>query len=284
MVDGRIKTFLKLCEVMNYRKTAELLHMTQPAVTQHIKFLEKEYGCRLFNYDKRVLTMTEQAVILRDYAENIMYQEQKAKSRINEHSGHNLKIGATRTIGGYVIKQQLLNYLSDENNIISVEIDNTEHLLELLSKGEIDFALIEGFFDRKKYACQLYRREPFIGICGRKHPFAGKTVPLEQLWQEHLFLREEGSGTRDIFQQLLMEHNHSVSEFHRITTISDFGLMIGLLLDTQGITFAYRAVLDTSRDLKPFYIEGFEATREFNYVFLNNSFSLGAVKVFDSYR
>ena len=48
MIDTRIETFLTLCRVMNYRKTAELLNMTQPAVTQHIHFLEEQYGCKLF--------------------------------------------------------------------------------------------------------------------------------------------------------------------------------------------------------------------------------------------
>ena len=44
MIDTRVETFLTLCRVMNYRRTAELLHMTQPAVTQHIHFLEARYG------------------------------------------------------------------------------------------------------------------------------------------------------------------------------------------------------------------------------------------------
>ena len=50
MLDSRIYTFLKLCDVMNYRITAEELNMTQPAVTQHIKFLENYYGCNFFKY------------------------------------------------------------------------------------------------------------------------------------------------------------------------------------------------------------------------------------------
>lgn len=53
MLDHRTKTFMTVCNVMNYREAAELLHITQPAVTQHIQFLEKEYGCRLFLYENR---------------------------------------------------------------------------------------------------------------------------------------------------------------------------------------------------------------------------------------
>lgn len=55
MIDYRVKTFLALCDFMNYRKTAQILNMTQPAVTQHIHFLENQYGCKLFDYDRHSL-------------------------------------------------------------------------------------------------------------------------------------------------------------------------------------------------------------------------------------
>ena len=58
MLDHRTETFMAVCSVMNYREAAELLHITQPAVTQHIQFLEKEYGCRLFLYENRKLIKT----------------------------------------------------------------------------------------------------------------------------------------------------------------------------------------------------------------------------------
>lgn len=52
MLDYRIDTFLTLCESMNYRKTAEILHISQPAVTQQIHYLENQYGQKLFQIRK----------------------------------------------------------------------------------------------------------------------------------------------------------------------------------------------------------------------------------------
>ena len=59
MLDYRIDTFLQLYQERNYRKTAESLGMTQPGVTQHIQFLEKQYGVKLFHYDGHQLTCTK---------------------------------------------------------------------------------------------------------------------------------------------------------------------------------------------------------------------------------
>lgn len=284
MIDSRIETFLTLCKVMNYRKTAEMLNMTQPAVTQHIHFLESLYGCKLFIYNRKTLTMTEEAKVLKEYAENVQYQERKLKAKLHEPVGHSLSIGATKTIGEYVIVEQVSNYLKKPTNQISIEVDNTEHLLERLSDGEIDFALIEGFFDRRQFAAKLYQKESFVGLCGNTHRFAGRCLPLDEIWDETIILREDGSGTRNIAEQLLFEHNHTFSEFKRIITISNFGLMSRLLEKGEGITFAYRAIKECNPHLAEFKIEGWDVEREFNYVFLDTPSSRQAVEYFESFR
>lgn len=191
MIDSRIKTFLTLCKVMNYRKTAEILNMTQPAVTQHIHYLEEEYECRLFIYDRRSLKMTPEAEILKKYAENVIYQDKKLRCELTQNGRVMLSVGATKTIGEYVISDHVSSFLSNPNNSISINVDNTENLILLLSEGKIDFALIEGFFDQSRFASKLYRNEPFVGLCGANHPFADRIVSLDEIWNEHLILREE---------------------------------------------------------------------------------------------
>lgn len=283
MIDTRIQTFLTLCRVMNYRRTAELLNMTQPAVTQHIHFLEEQYGCKLFHYDRRTLTMTREAELLQRYAENVLYQEKKLKTELTQNKGVSLSIGATKTIGEYVIGDHVSAFLSDPDHHISVTVENTETLLTDLSAGKIDFALIEGYFDRSRYASRLYRKEPFVGLCGKGHIFANKNIPIDKIWDQNLLLREEGSGTRDILGQLLAESNHSFSEFERITTISNFGLITRLLENNNCITFAYHAVGETNSSLSEFHVMGWDISREFNYVYLDTPFSEYAVDVFSGY-
>lgn len=282
MIDTRLETFLTLCRVMNYRITAELLNMTQPAVTQHIHFLEEQYGCKLFMYDRRTLTMTKEAELLRRYAENVLYQEKKLKAELAQGDGLALSIGATKTIGDYVIWEHISAFLSDEKNSISVNVENTEMLLSQLSAGKLDFALIEGYFDRSRYASRLYRKEPFVGLCGKDHPFANKTIPIDNIWRENLIIREEGSGTRNILEQLLAESNHALSAFQRLTTISNFGLITRLLANNNCITFAYRAVGENNTSLAEFYVAGWNIAREFNYVYLDTPYSEYAVEIFEN--
>ena len=103
MLDYRIDTFLTLCESMNYRKTAEILHISQPAVTQQIHFLENQYGRRLFLYENRRLVKTEAAVVLEKYARAAKLQERDLLQKLEGSPIHTLRIGATKSIGDYII-------------------------------------------------------------------------------------------------------------------------------------------------------------------------------------
>ena len=58
MLDYRLETFLVLAQVLNFTKTAEILHITQPAVSQHIKALESLYGVKLFHYEGKRLSLS----------------------------------------------------------------------------------------------------------------------------------------------------------------------------------------------------------------------------------
>lgn len=81
MLDFRIYTFLELCKTLSYTKTAENLHMTQPAVTQHIKFLEEFYKNKLFLYSGRTLSLTEYGKLLYRYLVAMNSDSEKIKEK-----------------------------------------------------------------------------------------------------------------------------------------------------------------------------------------------------------
>jgi len=284
MLDYKMHTFLMLCETMNYTLAAQRLHITQPAVTQHIRALEAQYDCKLFTYDGKKLNKTPQGELLERSGHAMRYQEAQTLAQMHNTRGRHLSIGATKSIGEFVIPDQLGRYLASPDHTLRVEVDNTEKILALIDKGELDFALIEGFFNKTEYDSRLYRKEPFVGLCSNDHPFAGKTVSLKQLFRENLFLREEGSGTRKILEDVLAEYNHTVQDFSRVTCISNFGLLEQLLSSGIGITFAYAAIAENNPKLTQFQVENWDVHREFNYVYLKNVGAEGLIDYFEQYR
>lgn len=268
MLDYRIDTFLTLCEQMNYRKTAEMLHISQPAVTQQIHYLENQYGQKLFAYENRRLVKTEAAAILEQYARAAKLQQQDLLQKLESSPIQVLRVGATKTIGDYYLKADIRRYLKSPDNALTLIVDNTVHLLKLLEENELDFAVVEGYFDKTRFDSILLRREPFVGICRKDHPFAGREVTMEELLQQTIIHREAGSGTRAILEQELRGYNESLQRFRRHICISSFNIILDLVKQGFGVSFVYNILADSDPALAKFSIRGETVVREFNVVYL----------------
>ena len=280
MLDYRIDTFLTLCEQMNYRKTAEMLHISQPAVTQQIHYLENQYGQKLFAYENRRLVKTEAAAILEQYARAVKLQQQDLLQKLESSPIHTLRVGATKTIGDYYLKADIRRYLKSPDNALTLIVDNTEHLLRLLEENELDFAVVEGFFDKTRFDSILLRREPFVGICRKDHPFAGREVTMEELLKETIIHREAGSGTRAILEQELRGYNESLQRFQRHICISSFNIILDLVKQGFGVSFVYNILADSDLGLAKFSIRGESVVREFNVVYLKYADMEEKIKLF----
>ena len=228
--------------------------------------------------------MTPEAATILQSIHSINYQEKKLQRTLKTHKGNFLTLGATKTIGEYVIAHHVEHFLRNIENQISIEIDNTKRILNLLDYGEIDFALVEGYFDSSQYESRLYQKENFVGFCSKNHPFADRIITLKELFRENIIVREKGSGTRSILEQLLQEKNHSLTEFSRVTSIGNFRLLQHLVTAGCGITFAYRSAGKTNDNITTFQVDTWNITREFYYVFLPNTFARQMVELFEGYR
>lgn len=277
MLDFRHETFLALCRIKSYTKTAEALHLTQPAVSQHIKALEAHYGNRLFTYADKTLSLTEHGDLLYQFASTIASDSDTLAEMLRKKvlSAPPLRFGATLSIGQYImpeILEQLLVRRPDTP--VSMLVENTHHLLDKLNRGDIQFALIEGLFDKAAYHAELFATEPFVAVCAKDSPLANKPLPLRELTESRLIIREQGSGTREIFEHLLQKHNLSVSSFSKLTEIGNMEAIKQLVKSGLGITFLYRAAArkELARgELRELHVTDLDARHELNFVFPKNS-------------
>ncbi len=268
-MDRKLETFLTVCRTMNYRMAAEELNLTQPAVTKQIHALEDEYQAEFFHYDGRRLHKTEKGMILESYARSLFSNYEEMKLAMQGQERLHLRVGATKTIGDYVLLPSILSYLQEDGHELTLTVDNTEHLLHMLDENELDFALVEGTFDKKRYAHRLLREEPFVGVCAK-----GKKKPIrrmEDLFQETLILREKGSGTRRIFEKDLEEMGYEVDAFSRVVELSSFHLIRETVKAGLGITFLYASVVGEDPSFETFTVPGIRDKHEFNIVSLRHT-------------
>lgn len=159
-MDQKLETFLTLCKTMHYGRAAELLHLSQPAVSKHIQALEAQYGVRLFTYQARRLQKTREGDLLEQYAFSLRYNEEMLLARLHEKSKTLLRIGATKSIGDYILLPEIRRFLAKPDQQLHFLVDNTAHLLAKLEDGELDFVVLEGLFDKQRYDFFLLREEP----------------------------------------------------------------------------------------------------------------------------
>ena len=269
MLDYRVLTFLTLYDEMNYRRTAEKLNMTQPGVTQHIHYLENYYGIKLFEYNGRVLLRTKNAEQLKRYFDSIKVQEKDVCSTFIKKEEVHITVGATKTIGEFVIVPEVRRFLMKPNCNMDLYVDNTETLLHMLEQSKLDFAIVEGIFEKSKYGYHLYKKESFIGICAKKHPFANREVTLEELFHEKLVVWEAGSGTRRLLQNAVTDRGFSLDNFKQCASINNFSVICDVVANNHAITFAYEPIARCRDDITTFTVSDFQISGEFNFVYCN---------------
>lgn len=271
-----METFLTVCQYMNFTRASEKLNITQPAVSQHIRFLEKHYNTKLFRYEGKKLQLTGAGEILRNASLTMKHDELSIQDEmLKAEEEKELRFGATRTVGDALMGNILERYLRKYPEArIHMEVDNTRELLLRLDEGEIDFALVEGFFKKSEYESQVYSVENYIAVCSPDYPFQKEPVSVEDLFQERLLLREAGSGTREVLERYLSAKNLSLGDFRKVMEAGSLQTIKELTKAGCGITFLYEvAVRRELADgvLKRIPLEDFHISHEFAFIWRRGS-------------
>ena len=278
MLDFRIETFLTVCRTMNFTTAAKQLNITQPAVSQHIHYLEEEYGIPLFIYQNKRLFLTESGDLLRKRLLTMKNDEKAIKEELINSclETESLSIGVTMTIGEYAIVIKLSDFLTRHPKTnIHIHYGNTSQLLHLLDNGQIHLAIVEGNYPKKNYTWKKYSTEDYIAVCAASHNFlAGHPHTLSDLVQERLLLREEGSGTRNILEQSLIARGLRISDFSHYAEIENMHTIISLLKKDCGISFLYKIAVETelhSGVIKEIPLDDFRMQHDFDIIWEKQS-------------
>lgn len=278
MQDFRVKTFLTVCRTLNYTRAAEELMLTQPAVSQHIAYLEKEYGAKLFTYHHKKLELTRAGRVLRDALSTMAHDDLLLHERVAEvahGAAVRLRIGMTLTAGEYLVAAPLVRYLTAHPEVqATVRSGGTQHLLALLHAGKIDCAFVEGLFDKSMYAWNTFRTERLVCICAADHRFPTPPTSLEDLLGERLILREDGSGSRDVLVHALAKRNLSVDAFADTCMVESLDIIKIFVAGDLGISFVYEAAVRREvqeGSLRIIRLPGKPITHDISFVHLPNS-------------
>nr|WP_296265704.1 LysR family transcriptional regulator [uncultured Merdimonas sp.] len=246
MLDHRVLTFLTVCDEMSFTRAAKKLHISQPAVSQHIQYIEEYYHIQAFQFTGKRISLTEAGRLLKDSLTSLYNNEIYLKEQLLAVTDlqHTLHFGATLTVGEFMIASPLSHFLTAHPTAnISVTVANTKDLLKKLEAGEIDFAILEGSYPRHLYRHIPYITDRFIPICSGDYVLHHAPESLHSLLSERLLIRETGSGSRLILENALAGYDLGIEDFAQVTTIGNMNTIKEMVLDGCGITFLYETAV-----------------------------------------
>ncbi|WP_263366623.1 LysR family transcriptional regulator [Edaphobacter bradus] len=297
MENFRLKVFRTVAEGLSFRKAAEVLHLSQPAVSQQIRALEEEAGVRLFDRaggegHGTQIALTEAGRVLLKYANRAaqtMAEAQRALAALNHEVAGELRLGASTTVAQYVLPHILGAFLRQYPHVkLSVVSGNTERIVQVVAEERVALGLIEGPAMRREVKTERMTRDEMVLIASPDHPWAALkgSIDVAELAKVPLVLREQGSGSRRVVERALKHAGLPLKSLQVAMELDSTEAIISGVEAGLGVGFVSRwSVTKVLRlgSVRVVRIKGLQIVRDFSFVRLAGTEAAGAAAVFQRF-
>jgi len=272
MPDFRLRSLLALAREGSVTAAAAAVGLTQPAVSRQLDELEAEYGAVLFERKGRNLVPTEAGRALIACAVRLEALYLDTRRAVTESSGRLvLQVGATLTVAEYFLPPVLAAFHAAEPEAeIGLVVANTAEIVRRLRNGELGLAVVEGPFDDEGLEASAIADDSLVAIGpGRGDGRIDRRLSLEELLGLPLILREEGSGTRAVFEGWLLARERDPVRLKPAMEIGSLGTIKALVAGGLGYSVISRRAIDgelSSGSLCILRVEGFPIPRKLRLV------------------
>ncbi|MDR7482106.1 MAG: LysR substrate-binding domain-containing protein [Armatimonadota bacterium] len=203
---GPLRTFHQVVVHQAFNRAARALGVTQPAVTQQMRRLERATGVTLFERDGRRLVLTEAGRALAVYTQRIfdlVDAAQDALAGARELRTGILRVGASRTAGAYYIADLLDRFKQRYPGVkVSLTVGNSQLVLDRIREFSLHAGLVAGRPDDAALVTRPLVRDRMLVVLPPRHPLAQQArVSIRDLQGWPLIMREPGSTTRHLIEQ-----------------------------------------------------------------------------------
>nr|WP_315029700.1 LysR substrate-binding domain-containing protein [uncultured Chryseobacterium sp.] len=273
MFDYRLKVFHTVASRLSFTKASEELHISQPAVTKHIKEIESQLSAKLFDRKGTSIQLTQSGKILYEYAEKIrnIYRDLEFEiNQINQQHKGKLIIGASTTVAQYILPEILAKFNTYYKDIkIELLTGNTEAISSLLKEEKIDLGIIEGESQSSYFDYKTFKADEIVLAAKSDHVLANKTLQLKDLYDIELIFREKGSGTLEFIQNRLKEKQVNINELKTVMQLGSSESIKNYLLHSDCMAFlSISTIINELKNniLTVIDIKNFSIERDFHFI------------------
>lgn len=246
MADRRLQVFHAVAKQLSFTKAADVLFMTQPAVTFQIKQLEEHFNTRLFDRGHGRIALTPAGEVVLGYAERILGLSSEMDVRLSELTGEiggSLMVGASTTIAEFMLPGILGEFKSSYPNVRSrLMVGNSESIEHRVMEHTIDIGFIESLSHEPTLECEVCCDDELVVICHPRFPLARHKELVPQKLLEHAFIsREPGSGTREFTENYLRSAGIAIDQMNMVMELGSPIALNGVVETGLGFAIASRA-------------------------------------------
>lgn len=274
MVDVKLNTLLKVYEMGSYTRAAEKLSLTQPAVSKHIRQLERELGVSIFDRTGPKLRLTPEGKLIVRYAERVIALSDGLRRALADRNRavDRLRVGVTHTSESSIVAEVLARYTEENvNTRITLRTDALASLYEMLKSYQIDIAIVEGDVSDPAIRTIRLDTDDLAVAVSNEHPLASRpSVTIDELRRERLILRLPSSGTRTLFDANLESRGMSPDDFNVILEVDNIATIKDLVRRNYGVSVLARsACMDELRKgkIRMLPIEDLTMVRQINLLY-----------------
>ncbi len=230
---SKLETFLIVVRERGFSKASAKLGVSQPAVTQQIKYLENYLDTKLIERKKSGIRLTSAGEELYKIAlelESAVYTaENKILKIINKDITFNL--GASFTIGNYIIPGQcMLGIKETIGNDVNLTIEVTRRIIQKVKDRSLDFGLIEAPIFDEELIYRNWLEDELVLFSNTPLP---RVVHIEDLYNFDWVCREDGSHTRKIVQEKFQSLGISCKEFNVISEVNSSTALLNTVIRSK---------------------------------------------------
>lgn len=269
----RLVVFRAVAEQCSFRKAAEELYLTQPAVSLQIKALEEDLGLQLFDRSGARVALTPAGKTLLDFARQssalLLRAEQALASISGDHAGQ-LALGASTTIAQYVLPRLLSDFRREHPRVQpTLLIGNTEHIVRTLAQRQIELGLLEGPARSRDVKTEPFLVDELVLIVSGSHEWAERpSIACHEITSVPLVMRERGSGTRRVVEMALQHRGIRTGDLQIVMELDSTEAIKSTVEAGLGVGFVSRWALAkdlrVGNTLRMIPIDGLRIRRDFH--------------------
>ena len=273
MMDAKLETLITLIDEKNFTNTAKKLFITQPAVTHHIKSIEKEYNITLFSNPK-TFELTKQGQVLLEYAKASKLSYELLINTLAKQASLTASVGIT-PMAVQCARQRVISNLNKGNVSFNLFCYPYEQILKSLSSGDLDFAIVDNSFDSTKYENKFLFAERIILVCNPEGQYKGlNKITRDQLSSAIIVLPDDKCGLYNQVKTTMKLKNIKLKNGFTFTA-NNLDLTRALIDQNDAVAFVYETSVESlieNGKLKKLDITNFSPTQNF-YLLYNRLLS-----------